>query len=70
MTLKNADDYVRLIISDLHLGSAHSKEADLLKFLNATEFDELILAGDILEFLRRPTFTDTTSKQKSHLYYW
>ena len=56
------NDYVRLIISDLHLGSAHSQEAELLKFLYSVEFDELILAGDILEFLRRPTFTDTTSK--------
>jgi UDP-2,3-diacylglucosamine pyrophosphatase LpxH len=60
--LKNENDYVRLIISDLHLGSAHSQETELLKFLNSVEFDELILAGDILEFLRRPSFTDTTSK--------
>lgn len=56
------NDYVRLIISDLHLGSAHTCESDLINLLQNTEFDELILAGDILEFLRRPTFTDITSK--------
>ena len=54
------DDYARLIISDTHLGSAHSKEAKLSEFLESVEYDELILAGDIVEFLRRPTFTDET----------
>ena len=54
------DDYVRLVISDLHLGSAHSKEKKLLEMLKSVEFDELILAGDIIEFLRKPTFTKDT----------
>ena len=53
-------DWIRLIISDTHLGSAHSKEEKLLSMLNELKFDELILAGDIVEFLRRPTFTNTT----------
>ena len=60
--MKNDKDYVRLIISDLHLGSAHTHEAELKNLLHNTQFDELILAGDILEFLKRPTFTDITSK--------
>ena len=50
-------DYVRVIISDLHLGSAYAKESRLLSFLESIDFDELILAGDILEFLRKPIFT-------------
>jgi UDP-2,3-diacylglucosamine pyrophosphatase LpxH len=54
-------DYIRLIISDLHLGSAHTHELKLKELLENTEYDELILAGDILEFLKRPKFTDTTA---------
>lgn len=57
-----ADDRVRLIISDLHLGSAHSKESDLENLLENVQYDELILAGDIIEFLRKPTFTEATSR--------
>jgi len=60
--VKNDKDYVRLIISDLHLGSAHIHENELKSLLDNTEFDELILAGDILEFLKRPTFTDITAR--------
>ena len=53
----------RLIISDLHLGSFHAKEQQLLTFLNSIEgFDELILAGDIIDFLIVPTFTEQTAK--------
>lgn len=50
-------DYIRLIISDLHLGSAYSQDEKLLMFINSMEYDELILAGDILEFLRKPEFS-------------
>ena len=53
----------RLIISDLHLGSLYSKEKELLTFLSANnDFDELILAGDIIDFLIVPTFTEQTTK--------
>lgn len=55
------DDYVRLIVSDTHIGSMYSKEEKLLNFLKETYFDELILAGDIVEFLRNPSFTPFTS---------
>ena len=55
-------DYVRLIISDLHLGSLHSKEDQLCQMLNEVEFDELILAGDIIDFIKIPTFTKRTVK--------
>ena len=55
-------DYVRLVISDTHLGSAHSKEKELYEFLSTVEYDEIVLAGDIVEFLRKPMFTDNTHR--------
>ena len=53
-------DYVRLIISDLHLGSFYSKEESLCEMIESIEFDELILAGDIIDFIKIPTFTKRT----------
>lgn len=47
----------RVIISDLHLGSAYCKEEELLNFLNGLECDELILAGDIVDFVKIPIFS-------------
>ena len=55
-------DYTRLIISDVHLGSYYSKEDKLLSFLQTVEFDELVLAGDIIDFIKIPQFTETTIK--------
>jgi len=53
----------RLIISDLHLGCHYAKEKQLLEFLSQIDhFDELILAGDIIDFLKIPTFTAQTTK--------
>ena len=57
-----SEDYVRLVISDLHLGSMHSKEDLLCEMVNEIEFDELILAGDIIDFIKVPTFTKRTVK--------
>ena len=54
-------DYVRLIISDLHLGSAHAREKKLFEFLKTVEFDELVLAGDIIDFIKIPRFTEHTA---------
>ena len=48
----------RVIISDLHLGSAYCKEEELLQFLNGLECDELILAGDIVDFVKIPIFSE------------
>ena len=53
-------DWVRLIVSDTHLGTVHSKEEALLDLLRRMQYDELILAGDIFEFLRQPIFTKAT----------
>ena len=55
-------DYIRLVISDLHLGSMHSKEEKILELLQTVEFDELILAGDVVDFIKVPTFTKSTAK--------
>ena len=62
MFVEAKQDYVRLIVSDLHLGSAHSHEEKIYKLLKETQFDELILAGDIIEFLKRPSFTEASAK--------
>ena len=53
-------DYIRLIVSDLHLGSYNSKEKMLCDLIDSVEFDELILAGDIIDFIKIPTFTKRT----------
>ena len=51
-----------LIISDLHLGSRFSNELSILELLNTEDYDELILAGDIIDFIRIPKFTKNTLK--------
>jgi len=48
----------RLVISDTHLGSKFYKEKELYDFLESEEYDQLILNGDIIEFLKIPTFTE------------
>ena len=48
----------RIIISDLHIGSAYCKEEELLQFLNGLECDELVLAGDIVDFVKIPIFSE------------
>ncbi len=53
-------DYVRLIISDLHIGSLNAKEDKLCELIDSIEFDELILAGDVIDFIKVPTFTKKT----------
>ena len=47
----------RIILSDLHLGSLFSRENKILNFLKTEKFDELILAGDIIDFIKVPKFT-------------
>ena len=48
----------RIIISDLHIGSKYADEESLLQFLNNLDCGELILAGDIIDFIKIPTFTE------------
>ena len=50
----------RLIISDLHLGSLFVNEDQLIKVLTEENYDELILAGDVIDFIRIPKFTKKT----------
>lgn len=48
----------RVIISDTHIGTKFYKSSELLCFLRETECDELILAGDIIDFIKIPVFTE------------
>ena len=48
----------RLVISDTHIGSKFYKEEELYNFLESEEYDQLILNGDIIEFLKIPIFTE------------
>jgi len=48
----------RVVISDLHIGTKFYKADKILKFLKEEEYDELILAGDIIDFIKIPTFTE------------
>ncbi|UCG91435.1 MAG: UDP-2,3-diacylglucosamine diphosphatase [candidate division WOR-3 bacterium] len=52
----------RIIISDLHIGSTHCREEELVQFIQTIECDELILAGDIVDFIKVPSFTSETAK--------
>ena len=47
----------RIIISDTHIGSKFYREKELYDFLYSEDYDQLILNGDIIEFLKIPTFT-------------
>ncbi len=47
----------RIVISDTHVGSSFYRSSRLLEFLETEKFDELILAGDIIDFIKIPTFT-------------
>jgi len=46
----------RLIVSDTHIGSRFCRKDELLKLLKEKKYDQLILNGDIIEFLKVPTF--------------
>ena len=48
----------RIIISDTHIGSKFYKSEELLSFLKSEEYDQLILAGDIIDFIKIPVFTE------------
>ncbi len=48
----------RVIISDTHIGTKFYKSEELLSFLEHLECDELILAGDIIDFIKIPVFTE------------
>ncbi len=52
----------RIIISDTHLGSSFYQSTDLLEFLSTQEMDQLILAGDIIDFIKVPVLTHNCAK--------
>ena len=62
----------RVIISDTHIGTKFYKAEELLNFLASETYDQLILAGDIIDFIKIPVFTErclriveTISEQKA-----
>jgi UDP-2,3-diacylglucosamine pyrophosphatase LpxH len=48
----------RIVVSDTHIGSKFYKSKQLLSFLKSEAYDELVLAGDIIDFIKIPTFTE------------
>ena len=52
----------RVIISDTHIGSQFYKSSELLSFLTSESYDQLILAGDIIDFIKIPVFTNRCKK--------
>jgi len=48
----------RIVVSDTHIGSKFYKSEQLLSFLKSESYDELILAGDIIDFIKIPIFTE------------
>ena len=46
-----------MIVSDTHIGSRFCRKQELIKLLKQKKYDQLILNGDIIEFLKIPTFT-------------
>ena len=52
----------RLIVSDTHMGSRFCRKNDLIELLLEKKYDQLILNGDIIEFLKIPTFTPLVMK--------
>tara|TARA_A200000159_G_C7255131_1_gene310586 strand:+ start:284 stop:943 length:660 start_codon:yes stop_codon:yes gene_type:complete len=52
----------RIIVSDVHIGSKSYNGVELAQFLEKEEYDQLILAGDIIDFIKIPTFTTSFIK--------
>jgi UDP-2,3-diacylglucosamine pyrophosphatase LpxH len=48
----------RVIISDTHIGTRFYRADKLLSFLKSADYDQLILAGDIIDFIKIPTFSE------------
>jgi UDP-2,3-diacylglucosamine pyrophosphatase LpxH len=48
----------RIILSDIHIGSKYYKSNELISFLKSNKYDQLILAGDIIDFVKVPLFSD------------
>ncbi len=47
----------RLVISDTHIGSKFSRKEEIYELLMEKDYDQLILNGDIIEFMKIPTFS-------------
>ena len=47
----------RVVVSDIHIGSRNYNYKDLVDLLKTVEYDQLILAGDIIDFIKIPAFS-------------
>ena len=52
----------RIVISDTHIGSNFYRSNELLEFLRTQQMDQLILAGDIIDFIKIPNLTRNCAK--------
>jgi UDP-2,3-diacylglucosamine pyrophosphatase LpxH len=52
----------RVVISDTHIGSSFYRSEELLEFLSTYDMDQLILAGDIIDFIKIPVLTANCAK--------
>lgn len=59
----------RVVISDTHIGSKYYQSERLVNFLKSIEYDQLILAGDIIDFIRVPVFTERVLEMINALNY-
>tara|TARA_R100001594_G_scaffold133431_1_gene174142 strand:- start:455 stop:1114 length:660 start_codon:yes stop_codon:yes gene_type:complete len=48
----------RVIISDTHIGTKFYNAEALLAFLKSETYDEIVLAGDIIDFIKIPVFSE------------
>ena len=52
----------RIVISDTHIGSNFYRSDELLEFLQSQQMDQLVLAGDIIDFIKIPILTQNCAK--------
>lgn len=60
--------YKNVVISDVHLGSEHSKLAELTGFLSSIDCERLILAGDIIDGYQLHQKQDRWTYRESSLF--
>lgn len=58
--------YKTLIVSDLHLGTPHSKSRELCEFIESVKCDKLILNGDIIDGWYLSKGSKKSKWQKTH----
>ena len=65
--------YPTVVLSDIHLGTQHSKTEEVTRFLKSINCDRLILNGDIIEaygFLQSDNEDDGKFRYAGYLCPW